>query len=252
MKNLHTNHGENNRSPLSVGATFILSSIIIILMILVTHSNMDSAATKNSREEAEEVCTTSSIVTTEISSTTSSTTSSTKTTTKMTSTTTTTSTTTATTTTTVQENTVLTEPITEPPAPEPQPEPVQEYVEPQPESQPESQSEPINNGLLITDYERTLLRNVVAHEYGSNWVSTYEKAKVVAVVMNRVYSPKYPNTIESVLIQPDQFTGYWACSYEWSSVTQSCRDAVDYYFAHPEEFGAWLGFWGDGTYNHFY
>ena len=124
--------------------------------------------------------------------------------------------------------------------------------EPQPEPQPEPQSEPINNGLPITDYERTLLRNVVAHEYGSNWVSTYEKAKVVAVVMNRVYSPKYPNTIESVLTQPDQFTGYWACSYEWSSVTQSCRDAVDYYFAHPDEFGAWLGFWGDGTYNHFY
>jgi hypothetical protein len=125
---------------------------------------------------------------------------------------------------------------------EPQPEPAPEYVEPQ----------VVDTGLPITDYERTLLRNVVAHEYGSDWVSVQEKAKVVAVVINRVNNPKFPSTIEGVLTQPYQFSGYWACSYEWSTVTQSVRDAVDYYFAHPEEFGGWTGFWGDGHWNYFY
>lgn len=108
-----------------------------------------------------------------------------------------------------------------------------------------------DNCLPITDYEVILLRNVVANEYGSDWVSIPEKAKVVAVVMNRVNSPLFPNTIEGVLMQPQQFTGYWACNYEWSTVTQSVRDAVDYYFANPAEFGNWLYFYGDGYSNYF-
>ena len=105
--------------------------------------------------------------------------------------------------------------------------------------------------LPITDYERTLLRNVVAREYGSDWVSVYDKACVVAVVINRMNSPLFPNTIEGVLTQPYQFSGYYACNYEWTNVTDSVRDAVDYYFAHPDEFGNWLYFYGDGTRNYF-
>ncbi len=108
------------------------------------------------------------------------------------------------------------------------------------------------NNLPITDYERILLRNVVANEYGSDWVSVPEKAKVVATVMNRVNSPSYPNTIEGVLTQPYQFSGYYASNYEWNTVTDSVREAVDYYFNHSDEFGSYTGFWGDGTYNHFY
>lgn len=104
----------------------------------------------------------------------------------------------------------------------------------------------------ITDYEHILLANCVANEYGSDWVSVYDKACVVAVVMNRVNSDRWPNTIESVLVQPDQFTGYWACGYYWDKTTQSCKNAVDYYFSHPDEFPYYTGFWGDGTYNHFY
>ena len=117
---------------------------------------------------------------------------------------------------------------------------VTEYIEPAQTS-----------NLPITDYERTLLRNVVANEYGSDYVPVAEKAKVVAVVMNRVNSPQFPNTIEAVLTQRYQFSGYWACSYEWSSVTDSVREAVNYYFAHPDEFGNWLYFEGDGTWNYF-
>ena len=124
------------------------------------------------------------------------------------------------------------------------------YVEPQTEYIAVGMN--YSNNTPITDYERILLNNVVANEYGSDWVSVPEKAKVVAVVMNRVNSGSYPNTIEDVLTQRDQFSGYYACNYEWSSVTPSVREAVDYYFEHQDEFGSYTGFWGDGTYNHFY
>lgn len=232
-----------NRSPLAVGAYIISVLAIIIVSIL--------ASALNSRHETEpqeeQPCTTSTI-TIVSSSTTLSTTTSTRTPTKTTNTTTTTSTTTVATTT-VLESTAPTEPQTEPPAPEP----VYEELALEPVYEEPAPVEPAaTSGSPITDYEVILLRNVVAREYGSDWVSVPEKAKVVAVVMNRVNNPKFPNTIEGVLTQPYQFSGYWACNYEWSNVTQSVRDAVDYYFVHPEEFGAWTGMWGDGTWNHFY
>ena len=112
--------------------------------------------------------------------------------------------------------------------------------------------EPVNNDLPITEYERILLCNVVAREYGADWISVYDKACVVATVMNRVNSPQFPNSIEAVLTQPDQFSGYYACGYEWSNVTDSVREAVYYYFNHQYEFGSYLYFYGDGQRNYFY
>lgn len=104
----------------------------------------------------------------------------------------------------------------------------------------------------ITEYERILLSNLVANEYGSDYVPVSEKAKVVAVVVNRVYSPEFPNSIEEVLVQPEQFSGYYVSGYEWDIVTDSVREAVDYYFAHEYEFPNYLYFEGDGTWNWFY
>lgn len=110
----------------------------------------------------------------------------------------------------------------------------------------------------ISDYEHVLLCNLVANEYGSDThgyggppVTPYERACVVAVVMNRVGDAGYPNTIEGVVTQPRQFTGYYACSYYWDTVTQNVRDGVDYYFSHQDEFPYYLSFYGDGAYNHF-
>ena len=136
--------------------------------------------------------------------------------------------------TTVQVNTVQIEP-----------EPTTAWVEP-------NSLEQTYTELPISDYERTLLCNVVAREYGSDWVSVYDKACVVATVMNRVNNPQFPNTIEGVLTQPQQFSGYYACNYEWSNVTDSVRESVDYYFNHQNEFGNYLYFYGDGTRNYFY
>lgn len=96
--------------------------------------------------------------------------------------------------------------------------------------------------------DREYLSQLVAHEAGSDWISTYNKACVVAVVINRVNSSSFPNTVYDVLTQPGQFSGFWF-GY---SPSQSCYDAVDYYFAHTNEFGNILYFYGDGYQNYFY
>lgn len=108
----------------------------------------------------------------------------------------------------------------------------------------------------ITDAERIMLCNVVAGEYGSDWVSLYDKACVVAVVMNRYYDGGWQgygraNTISNVLTAPGQFVGYYAANGYNSLVTQSCIDAVEYYFNHQSEFPHYLSFYGDGRMNHF-
>lgn len=108
------------------------------------------------------------------------------------------------------------------------------------------------NGLPITQSEFIMLANLVAHEYGANWVPTKEKAKVVMTVMNRVRSSKFPNTVKKVILQKNQYC--WVPdSYYWKRTTQGCKDAVTYYFNHQSEFSTKLySFWGDGQKNHFY
>lgn len=247
MKNFKTNHGENNRSPLSVGATFIISSLVIILMILATHSQMDSAATKNNREEAETVCTTSSIVTTEISSTTSSTTSSTRTTTR---TTTTTAQTTSTIASTTESQTIAV--VTDPPISEPQPEPVQEYVEPQPESQPEPQ---VQDGVVCTysDSDVVLLAQLINKEASFNWEG---KLAVGSCVLNRASANG--QTISQVIYAQGQFTTCWNLGYYTQTdydaalqiLTYGSTDTRIYYFDGCH--GDGLNWFYDGNHNYLY
>lgn len=109
--------------------------------------------------------------------------------------------------------------------------------------------EPTPVAAGIDNYSRQLLAEITWHEAGSNWISQYNKAKVVAGVMNRVNDPRFPNTIYDVLVAPNQFTGYWpGCC----TPSQACYDAVDYYFAHTNEFNSDNSWWGDGYQNHFY
>ncbi len=110
--------------------------------------------------------------------------------------------------------------------------------------------------LPITDEEYVLLCNAVANEAGSNWIDVYEKGKVVEVIMNRVNSPLYPNTIYEVITQPYQFTGSENYAYltTYSGyVTDMVKEAVDLYFSEPSSFTHnYFGFYGDGYQNYFY
>lgn len=97
--------------------------------------------------------------------------------------------------------------------------------------------------------DRDYLAQIVQHEAGSDWIGVYNKACVVAVVMNRVNSGNFPNTVYGVLTQPYQFSGFWF-GY---SPSQACYDAVDYYFSHTSEFSSSIMyFYGDGYQNYFY
>lgn len=128
---------------------------------------------------------------------------------------------------------------------------VTQYEEPQPVAN--------NSGYTslnyITDTERIYLCNTVGAEYGSDWVPLYDKACVVATVMNRVHdggwSDGLPSTIYNVLTARYQFNPAYAVGYYRKNVTQSCIDAVEYYFEHMDQFPHYTSFWGDGTYNHF-
>ena len=117
------------------------------------------------------------------------------------------------------------------------------------ESTPQTQS---SNNLPITNSEFIMLANLVAHEYGANWVATKEKAKVVATVMNRVRDKRFPNTIKAVILQKNQYC--WVPdSYYWKRTTQGCKDAVTYYFTHQSEFSTKINsFVGNGRTNRFY
>lgn len=106
------------------------------------------------------------------------------------------------------------------------------------------------NSTGLSDSEIQMLRNIVSSEYGSDWVSVYDKACIVAGVMNRVNDDRFPNTIYGVLTQSDQFPGF--NPYGNYYMSDSIIEAVDYYFAHTDEFGNWNSWTGDGTYNYFY
>lgn len=227
MKNVNS---QRIRSLLVRGAKALTLSSVLLAVASCSHGKTDTD-NNSSRAEVTTSCTTLMTTSTDATSTTSSTTTST-------SMTTTAATTTQTTTEMiVWENTVQTETETE-----------QLYVEPQTEYY----EAPMSADLPITERERVLLCNIVANEYGSDWVSVYDKACVVATVMNRVNSDQFPNDIESVLTQPYQFSGYWASDSYYSTVTDSCIEAVDYYFEHPYDFGSYLYFEGDGSRNYFH
>ena len=110
----------------------------------------------------------------------------------------------------------------------------------------------VDSTYPITEYERILLCNIVANEAGSDWISIYDKACVVACVINRINDSRFPNSIEEVLTQPYQFSGYYASDCYYPTVTDACIQAVDYYFEHSNEFGNYLYFEGNGTNNVFH
>lgn len=127
----------------------------------------------------------------------------------------------------------------------------------------ETESETYDNGYYpsvangyITEEERIFLCNTVGTEYGADWVSLYDKARIVDTVMTRVDQGCWTNGLESnvynVLTAPNQYNPWYAEGYYHDCVSQSCIDAVEYYFQHRDEFPHYTSFYGDGVENHFY
>lgn len=68
-----------------------------------------------------------------------------------------------------------------------------------------------------------LLSKIIYAEAGSEWLSDEWKMSVGEVVLNRVASPEFPNTIAEVLAQPGQY--YGANSRYFNSLIPSARCA---------------------------
>lgn len=76
---------------------------------------------------------------------------------------------------------------------------------------------------------------------------SYEGQLAVAtVVMNRVESPRFPNTIEEVIAQNGQFTPYrsgkYAIALSMTTMQQSCIDAATEVIKNGTRLGDWLFF----------
>ncbi|MEG1563854.1 MAG: cell wall hydrolase [Bacteroides sp.] len=72
---------------------------------------------------------------------------------------------------------------------------------------PEAQTAPELAVAKYTEEELTLLSKIIQAEAGSSWLSLEWKMCVGNVVINRVSSPKFPDTIKKVLEQPGQYYG---------------------------------------------
>lgn len=107
--------------------------------------------------------------------------------------------------------------------------------------------------LPITDQEFILLANVVSHEAGSSWITEYNRACIVAAIMNRVADSRFPNTIDEVVHQPGQMfdVPYYRVDYSTLS-REEIDNAVYAYFNGKYEFGNFNSWSGDGTNNYFY
>lgn len=84
--------------------------------------------------------------------------------------------------------------------------------------------------------------------------SDMEKAAVAWTILNRVDNPLFPNTVEGVVSQPNQFAGF---SYDfpvWDNLLELSKDVLERWYTGddgrvlPKEY---VFFHGDGKHNHF-
>lgn len=107
--------------------------------------------------------------------------------------------------------------------------------------------------LPITEQEWILVANVVSHEAGSKWIGEYERACIVAAIMNRVKDPRFPNTIDAVLHQPYQFFDVPYYRVDYSGIGYAPIDnAIRAYFSGKYNCGNINSWSGNGRNNSFY
>lgn len=113
-----------------------------------------------------------------------------------------------------------------------------------------------HSGYVKGSGDYILLCNCVGAEAGSDWIDESEKACVAEVILNRVSSYLYPETIFDVISQPGQFQGSSNYLYlgEYSyQVTSSVIRAVDMYLedGYVNNNHGYTSFYGDGKNNYF-
>ncbi len=100
-----------------------------------------------------------------------------------------------------------------------------EYLTPTPTPGAPSVAVDAESTTSISEADRDMLARIaMAEAEGEGLVG---KALVVRVVMNRVESPAWPNTVEDVIMQPKQFSPVWNGRYERVKPDAECYEAVD-------------------------
>lgn len=84
------------------------------------------------------------------------------------------------------------------------------------------------NQIQITDYERGLLEMVAMNEAGNQGIQGMRY--VVSCILNRVDSSQFPNTIEAVVYQPNQFT-----THNLWNISNECKEAVELELQHRSD-----------------
>ena len=77
-----------------------------------------------------------------------------------------------------------------------------------------------------TDDDVYALAVAIYREAGSDYLSDEHRAMVGCVVMNRVKSREFPNTIRGVLTQPGQYAGLWTNGIYFPAGTNTSSSAV--------------------------
>ena len=127
---------------------------------------------------------------------------------------------------------------------------VKEYIPPVKQ---ETKTEISTGYAGVTASEIILLQKLVANEYGADWVSVKEKAKIVASVMNQVKDKRFPNTVTKCIYKSCVPFGF--NPNKKRTISDSVKKAVQYYFDNRNTvFKNWTAnsWYGDGKYNHFY
>lgn len=213
-------------------ASFIrrsLAGTALVAISLLTICGMAAASQRSTDAEISQPTTTTEVTSTTTSTTTNSTT---------------TSTTTAETTTVLM--TTTTERIVYPTTPAIE---VQPYVvEPQTKADVQSAGD-----LPISEQDYILIANVISHEAGSSWISTYNRSQIVAAIMNRVSDSRFPNTVDGVVHQQGQMFDVPYYRVDYSGIGyEPIDEAIDMYFSGEYDYGSITSWWGKGVENVFY
>lgn len=97
----------------------------------------------------------------------------------------------------------------------------------------------------VTDKARDILYRITEAEATGGNVE--QKKNVASCVLARVKAPQWPDTIEGVVFQNQQFTPVWDGRYYTVTITESTKEAVDWVLKNGETHDC-LWFCSDGSY----
>lgn len=105
----------------------------------------------------------------------------------------------------------------------------------------------------ISESDYILIANVVSHEAGSSWISTYNRSQIVAAIMNRVADSRFPDTVDGVVHQQGQMFDVPYYRVDYSGIGyEPIDEAISMYFSGEYDYGSITSWYGTGTENIFY